>query len=29
MMMATATSSMNWLCSGRLMNGLISPACIT
>ena len=24
MMIAIATSSMNWLCSGRVMNGLIS-----
>ena len=29
MISATATSSMNWLCSGRLMNGLMSPRCMT
>ena len=29
MMIASATSSMNWLCSGRLMNGLISAACMS
>ena len=29
MMSAIATINMNWLCSGRLMNGLITPACIT
>ena len=28
MMIAIATSRMNWLCSGRLMNGLMMPACI-
>ncbi len=28
MISATASSSMNWECSGRVMNGLISVACI-
>ena len=28
MMIATATSKMNWLYSGRVMNGLMMPACI-
>ena len=28
MMSAIATSKMNWLCSGRVMNGLMIPACI-
>jgi hypothetical protein len=26
-MIASATSSMNWLCSGRLMNGLMTAIC--
>ena len=29
LLVAIATSRMNWLCSGRLMNGLMMPACIT
>ena len=27
MIIATATSSRNWLCSGRVMKGLMTPAC--
>ena len=29
MMIAIATISMNWLCSGREMNGLITVICRT
>ena len=29
MMIAIATISMNWLCSGREMNGLIIAICMT
>ena len=29
MMIAIATISMNWLCSGRAMNGLITAICMT
>ena len=29
MMIAIATISMNWLCSGREMNGLITTICMT
>ncbi len=28
MMTATASISMNWVCSGRAMNGLISTICM-